>query len=641
MCGLVALVMPIDRVVDPAELAALRDSLTHRGPDAAGQWNEGHIGLGHRRLAVLDTSDAGVQPMSSPSGRYQLVFNGEIYNFQALRTELPDYRYRSRTDTEVLAHAIEHWGFVKTLDRLVGMFAIAAFDRSSGTLWLARDRLGIKPLYYGRVGTRFLCTSELHAVHWLRDSSPEIDPDALTLLLRHNHIPAPYSVFKGMQKLRPGHYLRLDTLQSHSQPELGCYWSAEPKPVSEAASEAEWVERFRDSFEEAIRCRMVSDVPMGAFLSGGIDSSLVVAAMQAQTTTPVRTFTIGFDDPALNEAEHAAAIAAHLGTEHTEYRVSDADVLALVEGLPTLLDEPFADASLLPTHLLCRLTRGAVTVALSGDGGDELFWGYARYPLRERFDRQRRRIPGILRPAVARLLGSNALAATLEQLPTPRWFGRRSRLRDKLSMASDMLAEENPLALYRVLMSLWKQPTNLLPGSTEPDTIYTNPPPWLTTFPSWRQMNLVDLLTYLPDDCLTKVDRASMGVGLEARVPLLDHRLVELAYQLPPELVRDKDQGKVLLRRLLAERLPAKLTERPKAGFGVPLGKWLNGPLADLAGDLLSTERLRKDGLLDPVPITRLWDAHRRGDADWSAYLWNVLVLQLWRSAPMVAGRRN
>ncbi len=595
----------------------MANALQHRGPDDSGAWADAGAGVafGFRRLAILDLSPAGHQPMASASRRYVIAFNGEVYNFREMRVELEGAgrSFSGHSDTEVILAAVEAWGLEAALRRFIGMFAIALWDRRERRLTLVRDRLGIKPLYYGWSGGALLWGSELKALRAYPGFCGEIDRGALCLHLRHSNIPAPHSIYRNIFKLPPGCFLTFDW--PNPQPgarEPVAYWSARRVTEEGAADlfpgdEAEAADRLESLLREAVRLRMIADVPLGAFLSGGIDSSTVVAMMQSQSARPVKTFSIGFPEAGYDEAPYARAVAARLGTEHHELYVTPREALEVIPRLPEIFDEPFSDSSQIPTYLVSRLTRGEVTVALSGDGGDELFCGYGRYASAVSIWRVLGRIPLPLRRAAGALLP-----------------GRRGKIR------RGILGTPTAEALYRRLISHWKDPAALVPGAVEPSTAAARlgETPGALAFP--RHMMLADLLCYLPDDILTKVDRASMAVGLEARVPLLDHRVVEFAARLPLSMKMRGGRGKWILRQVLGRYLPQELTERPKKGFGVPMGQWLRGPLRDWAGDLLSGERLRREGYFDPAPIRRMWADHLSGAGDSNYYLWDVLMFQAW-----------
>lgn len=630
----------LDRVTKMAH------TLRHRGPDDAGAWADAAAGiaLGHRRLSVVDLSATGHQPMPSACGRYVVSFNGEIYNFRSLRAELEQsgHRFRGHSDTEVLLAAITRWGVEGALARANGMFALALWDRQERVLFLARDRLGEKPLYYGWIGPRFLFASELKALCAHPDFRPVINRDAVALYLRHNYIPAPFSVYQDVAKLPPGTLLAVRAEAASVRGAPVRYWSARTAAESGVANpwvgtESEALAQLDDLLRDAIRMRMEADVPLGAFLSGGIDSTTVVALMQAQSTRPVRTFTIGFHEGGYNEAESAAEVARRLGTDHTELYVTPAEAMAVIPRLPALYDEPFADASQIPTFLVSQLARRHVTVSLSGDGGDELFGGYNRYFWGRSIWRKVGWLPAAWRRTAARTLtavspeswdtGFRALGPFLPGRLRQRNPG------DKLHKLAQVLAVSDPEALYRGLISQWHDPAAVVPGAGEPPTTLTDRSQWANLDDFTLQMMYLDTVTYLPDDILVKVDRASMGVSLEARVPLLDHRVVEFAWRLPLAMKIRDGQGKWLLRQVLYQYVPREIMERPKMGFGVPIDAWLRGPLRDWAETLLDAKRLQEEGLFHPQPIRTRWTEHLSGQRNWQYSLWGVLMFQAWLDA--------
>lgn len=622
-------------------LAAMTDAVRHRGPDDAGHWldPDAGIALGHRRLSILDLSPAGHQPMVSASGRYVIVYNGEIYNHHDLRAELehvgaaPDWRGHS--DTEILLAAIAQWGVKPTLERLNSMFAFALWDQQARTLTLARDRMGEKPLYYGISGGVFLFGSEMKALKVHPAFRGEVDRDALTLYLRHNYIPAPHSIWRGIRKLPPAHYLVIDGGQG-GLPEPQCYWDFDAVARAGAAAPRAEGPHLIDELEvllkDAVLRRMEADVPLGAFLSGGIDSSAIVALMQAQSARPVRTFSIGFHEKGFDEAVHARAVAAHLGTDHTELYVTPGDALAVIPKIPAMWDEPFSDSSQIPTFLVSEMTRRHVTVSLSGDGGDELFGGYGRYFKAAKFWSALSAIPAPLRSlgaALARSKPSLALGASIDRMVSGS--GRGRHVADRLPKLADLLSHHSPESIYLQFVSHWREPAQIVLGAHEPVTVLREDG---TRFGDFRQtMMYLDTLTYLPDDILAKVDRASMAVSLEARVPFLDHRVVEFSWNLPMSAKIRGGTGKHILREVLYRHVPKALLDRPKMGFGIPIDDWLRGPLRDWAEDLLDERRLREEGFFDPAPIRRLWEEHVSGGRRWHYHLWDVLMFQAWWQA--------
>ena len=647
MCGIAGF-LGADRTSPEEALAIARgmaDAVAHRGPDDAGTWldREAGIALGHRRLAVLDLSPAGSQPMESASGRNVIVFNGEIYNHRDLRRRLeaggPDRPcWRGRSDTETLLAAIECWGLEEALRAAVGMFALAVWNRDHRILCLARDRVGEKPLYYGWQNGVFLFGSELKALAMHPAFAGEIDREALTLLLRHAYIPAPWSIYRGVRKLPAGAYVSVAAGASREPagqwPEPRPYWSlgeavasGQARPFDGAPEDA--VDALHDVLFRAVGRQMAADVPLGAFLSGGIDSSTVVALMQAQSERPVRTFTIGFEEPGYDEAAHAKAVARRLGTEHTELYVSAREARDVLPRLPDLSDEPFADHSLIPTFLVARMARRQVTVALSGDGGDELFGGYEHYSSTPRMWRLLSSTPTSLRRNAALFApGPDGLTARmLRRLPTGR--GRRWTP-GKVRRAMRLARSRTPEDLHYRRLSHWPNPPAAVPGASEPRTVLNQPATWPDAAELADRLMAVDALSYLPDDILVKVDRAAMGVSLENRAPFLDHRVVEFAWRLPPSFKIRNGLGKWILRQVLYRHVPKELVERPKAGFGVPIAAWLRGPLRDWAEALLDERRLRQDGFFDPRPIRRKWNEHLGGGESWEGQLWSVLMFQTW-----------
>jgi asparagine synthase (glutamine-hydrolysing) len=638
MCGLAGFLTSTAARRDDAmkhQVAAMTATLVHRGPDASGLWidAEAGIALGHRRLSILDLSAEGAQPMRSASGRFVISYNGEIYNHTELRSELPEHAFRGRSDTEVLLAAIEAWGLNRALLRSNGMFAFALWDRQERQLHLVRDRLGKKPLYYGWCDGTLLFGSELSALRAYPGFDAEIDRNALATYLRHDYVPAPLCIFKGCYKLRAGTVLTLnsrevadggnhDPLRAQRK-----YWDARVQmraalanPLTgDAASLLDELDRL---LRDAVRLRMRSDVPLGAFLSGGIDSSNVVALMQAQSLRRVQTFTIGFDADHHDEAEDAQAVAQALGTDHTQLYVSGEDALAVVPKLPQIFSEPFADSSQIPFYLLAALARRHVTVALSGDGGDELFYGYWRYERALDVYRWRRWLPRVVGSALADVVDTSG-----EQEVTS---DRRIRAADELRAAS--LAQ-----VYLNRVSRWRRPASVVLGAARHCNAFRT----LEDLGSGggEELMYLDTLTYLPEDILTKVDRATMAVSLEARAPLLDYRIAEFAWRVPFEFkYRDKQQ-KWFLKQLLYRYLPAALIERPKKGFGAPIGSWLRGPLRDWAAAALDPQRLRREGYFNPTIIGALWHSYLQGKTKLHKRLWSVLMFQSWLESGGGAGQ--
>jgi asparagine synthase (glutamine-hydrolysing) len=643
MCGLVGYFggnANISEQSGEVLLESMADQITRRGPDDAGYWYspEQKIGLGHRRLSIVDLSPAGHQPMSSASGRYIIAFNGEIYNHPQLRKDLSVHAraWRGHSDTETLLAGFDHWGIQKTIELAVGMFAFAVWDRQEHILTLGRDRIGEKPLYYGRHGKTFLFGSEMKALKQHPAFRSEINRDAVSLLLRHNYIPAPYSIYQGISKLEPGCLLSVSAL--HPEPMVWSYWS-----VSEIAkrgvkntftgSPKEAVDIIEQLASDAIRQQMMADVPLGAFLSGGVDSSTVVALMQAQSSRPVKTFTIGFHEEGYNEAEHAKVIAKHLGTDHTELYVTSDEAISVIPDLPKLYCEPFSDSSQIPTYLVSRLAKQHVTVSLSGDAGDELFCGYNRYQMTNKLWRKLAILPTPLRIAAAKGITSFSPQSWDQLAKCVPGLARFNNIGDKLHKGAGVMASRSVDELYLGLVSHHRSPSTLVIGSQEPATLLSGNIPDLVGLDDVQRMMALDLMTYLPDDILVKVDRAAMGVSLETRVPFLDHRLVEFAWSLPQAIKLREGQSKWPLRQLLYRHVPRELIDRPKMGFGVPLHKWLRGPLKDWAEALLDQNRLVQEGIFEPLPIRILWLEHLSGKRNWAYLLWDILMFQAWFEA--------
>jgi asparagine synthase (glutamine-hydrolysing) len=641
MCGITGVWSFADFAQSREALPWMTAAIAHRGPDDAGYWFDeaAGIALGHRRLSIVDLSPAGHQPMASASGRYQIIFNGEIYNHAVLRRELEQsghcFEWRGHSDTEVLLAGIEVWGFEATLKRCIGMFAMALWDRETRSLQLARDRLGEKPLYYGWQGQHFFFASELSALKAHPAFNPVLNPQAIALMMRYNNIPEPFSIYQGIQKLLPGTWLSVSPAQRDAAPVA--YWRAYDAVANGLAdpfvgSPAEAVDALEALLMDAVGQQMMADVPLGAFLSGGVDSSAVVALMQAQSDRPVQTFTIGFNEAGYNEAEHAKAVAKHLGTQHTEWYVTPQDALDVIPKLPGMYSEPFSDSSQIPTFLVSQLARQHVTVSLSGDGGDELFGGYNRYTQTHRLWSTISRMPMPLRKlagfGITRLSPSqwNVLASPL-MAALPAEYKRRN-IGELAHKGAGVLDLKSINSIYHNAVSHW-DPVDILRNGFEPLTAVTNPNSMPVCEPIHRMMAL-DTISYLPGDILCKVDRAAMAVSLESRIPLLDHRIVEFAWSLPLEIKLRDGVGKWPLREVLYRHVPKSLIERPKMGFSVPIGEWLRGPLRDWAESLLDDQRLREQDIFKPEPVRLKWAEHLSGKANWQDDLWDVLMFQAW-----------
>jgi asparagine synthase (glutamine-hydrolysing) len=634
MCGIAGLYVfgGAGAEILAASTQAMTDAIAYRGPDSDGQWvdAEAGIALGHRRLAVVDLTPTGAQPMTSANGRVVITYNGELYNAAEMAAELA-MPLRGTSDTEVLVEAISLFGIDGALDRANGLFAFAAFDRSTRTLHLARDRLGIKPLYWTRQGATLAFASELKALRALKNLDFTLDLESLTAYLRHACVPAPRTIYRNVMKLLPGERLEANA----SGVKTRRYWDLPAvaqggQTDCDLRPQAEIIDELDALLTDVVERQMVSDVPLGAFLSGGIDSSTVVAMMCKADRGRVKTFSIGFREQAFNEADNARAVAHHLGTDHTEHVFSDADALAIIPKLPVIYDEPFADYSQLPTYLVSQLARKQVTVALSGDGGDENFGGYVRHQTLPQLARLADFIPRGLRTSAAsalQLMSPAVWDAVVSPLPDrwrPRHFG------EKVHKAATLLEADGPTAMYRSLISQWPYPERVVKDTVEP-------PGWSelaggNDLNTAAQVRLLDMMGYLPDDILTKVDRASMAVSLEVRVPLLDHRLVEFTWRLSTRTLIHGGKGKQPLRSVLARYVPPALTERPKMGFGVPVGAWLRGPLRAWAEDLLSPSALAATNIFDPVVVRACLAEHMSGRRNWQGALWTVLQLQAWRT---------
>jgi asparagine synthase (glutamine-hydrolysing) len=644
MCGIAGLLTRRSTTREFLTEVGIRmaDTLRHRGPDDDGVWVDAQHGvcLAFRRLSILDTSPAGHQPMVSPTGRYAIVFNGEIYNFHEIKADLADsypgeLTFRGHSDTEIMLAAFETWGIEASLQRFNGMFAAAVWDRQERQLTLFRDRMDEKPLYYGWVGDTLLFGSEIKALRAYPDFRPEIDRDAVAFYLRFNCIPAPYSIFRGIHKLPPATLLRTDS--PNTKPVY--YWSmldvaqnGASKPF--AGSDEEAKAEIHKLLLDSVRMRMISDVPLGAFLSGGIDSSTIVALMQAQSSRPVRTFSIGTHEESHNEAPYAGGVARHLRTEHTELYVTPREVMATIPLLPKIYDEPFADSAQIPIFLVAQLARQYVTVGLTGDGGDEVFAGYNRHTWSRRVWKSFGWLPLGARKTLAKAINAvapgswDSLFKIFGPVLPPSF---RQRLPGyKLHKMAQVMASATQLAMYLGLASHFAVPESVVFGTEGLNTAEILAKAW-PDLPSFEQQAMyMDSITYLLNDILVNVDRATMAVSLEARVPYLDHRIVEFAWTLPMSMKIRGNQGKWILRQILYEYVPRSLVDRPKMGFGFPLGEWLRGSLREWAEGLLDVRRLREQGLLDPEQISKLWKEHQNGTRDWQFQLWDVLMLQAW-----------
>ena len=645
MCGIAGFIDfsgTTSREAGEDALRAMADRIRHRGPDDWGTATHPDQGVffAHRRLSIVDLSAAGHQPMVSGAGRYLTVFNGEIYNHRSLRAELDAVTpraWRGHSDTEVMLAAFDTWGIERSLEKFVGMFAIAVWDREERALTLVRDRAGEKPLYWGVLAGKLVFASEAKAFDGLPGANLALDQRAVSLMLRFGHVPAPYSIFNGVHKLMPGEWMRF--AGGVTPAARGRYWSAatslqqgiaHPASLSPEAA----VDELERLLTDAVKLQLEADVPVGAFLSGGIDSSTVVALAQHSASSRVRTFSIGFDEEGFDESEHARRVAEHLGTDHTELRVSSQDALDAVPLMASVYDEPFADSSQIPTYLVAKLARQAVTVSLSGDGGDELFAGYPRYGRTEAIHRWLDRSPGMAR---------RLLAAGVDAMPVSFWSGIASiagqsrqtaahrPAADKMLRVAQMLRLP-PHLIYKYMASPMPELGRLMPAVQEPPTLYDDPSSWPAARSPAETAMWLDFMAYLPDDLLTKVDRATMAVSLESRVPILDHRVIEFSHRLPMDLKVRDGVRKWVLRQVLYRHVPRALVDRPKMGFSVPLGAWLRGPLRDWAQQLLFAPAVEELGI-DRRELRRMWDEQQAGTRDWQHALWSILMLRGWQDA--------
>ncbi|WP_127579930.1 asparagine synthase (glutamine-hydrolyzing) [Paenibacillus koleovorans] len=624
MCGIVGFIQynnSFDRERAIKEIQSMSKRILHRGPDHGGYWfdEENGVVFGHRRLSIVDLSAHGEQPMISSTGRYVISFNGEIYNHTDIKKQLLSeafLTFRGYSDTEILLAAIERWGIKAALEQAVGMFAIAVWDRRDHKLTLTRDRLGEKPLYYGFNKGNFFFSSELKAMIGHSDFVPTVNRNAVAQFIQHNYIPSPHSILEGIQKLMPGTMLEL--IVPTKEFATRSYWSISDLATKEAIEigEEEAINHLEQLVDKSIGQQMLADVPLGAFLSGGIDSSTVVASMQKQSKRSIKTFSIGFDEEAYNEAHHAKNVAAYLNTVHTEFYVTAKDALNVIPELQTIYDEPFADVSQIPTILLSRLSKQHVTVTLSGDGGDELFGGYSRYTNVIRIWGQMSKLPNIIRTPLSSFLKSSS----------PMIWGDKS----KILLLAELLKSKSMEHMYLKYISHTSSMGQLVlqPSQAGIESLLSSSP--LSYLDDLHKMIYMDTISYLPDDVLVKLDRASMSTSLESRIPLLDHRIVEFAWSIPTSLKINHGESKYILKKLLKKSLPQQLVDRPKMGFGVPISKWLRGPLKWWADALLDDNKIRKQGYLSPLLVRKLWSEHADGKKDWGYVLWNILMFQAW-----------
>lgn len=643
MCGLAGFLgFPVPASDVPFLLTHMAGTLAHRGPDDHGIWSESSagVGLAHRRLSVQDLSPLGAQPMQSASGRFVIAYNGEVYNFPELRRELAaqGHAFRGSSDTEVMLAAFEAWGVRDAVPRFIGMFAFAVWDSREQCLWLCRDRIGIKPMYVGYVGSCLVFGSELKSIRCIPGFDRTVDRDALALFMRHDYVPGPHSIYASVGKLSPGVLARY-TARGTGRPteDRYQYWSVEQvlnAPVVSPADDAEAIQQLEEFLRDSIRMRMIADVPFGVLLSGGIDSSTVAAIAQSLDSAPLKTFTIGFREQDFDEADQARAVAKHLGTEHTEHYISASDALQVVPRLATIYDEPFGDSSQIPTILVSRLARQHVTVAISGDGGDELFYGYGRYKTAEMIWKRLSPIPPRLRQLGAGMVEALP-AALLDTLLSPvsgrySQHGARGTPSQRMRRLAHVAQASDWFHFYRRIVSRWTERDRLMRRGSDKGHFLLDPPAWMRNLPPSTYMMVADIQSYLCEDILAKVDRASMSTSLELREPVLDHRIAEFALHLPLKYKFRDGQMKWLLRQVAYRHIPAPLLDRPKRGFEMPVGAWLRGPLRDWAESLLGERRIEEDGFLDPRTVRAKWAAHLAGRPNLQGQIWDVLMFQSW-----------
>lgn len=620
-------------------------TLKHRGPNSRGVWTDpiANVMLAHARLSIIDLSELGAQPMVSGSGRFVISYNGEIYNFKLLREKLENLncRFRGNSDTEVILHAIEEWGLIGAVKEFIGMFAFALWDKRDRSLYLVRDRMGIKPLYYGWINNSFIFASELKAIKAHPDFKQKIDREAVALMMRYGYVPTPHSIYEDIYKLPSGTFLRINLEDKEKGLDIKpiSYWSIEDvakKSIHNTSNNNSdyYINELDNLLNDAVKLRMISDVPLGVFLSGGIDSSTITAIMQKQSSSPVKTYSIGFHHEQFNEAKYALEIANYLGTEHTEFYVTPKEAMDVIPQLPILYDEPFSDSSQIPTFLVSKLARQHVTVSLSGDGGDELFGGYTRYVHGNVLDLVRRFIPLPLRYITQSMVTKiptdywDKLFSLINNLSAKRL--RFRRVGDRLHNLVNIINAQSQKEMYDLLIGCWQDLDQLIIGKNILKILKSNQSDLLKIGNFIQGMMLQDAATYLQDDILAKVDRASMGVSLEVRVPILDHKVVEFALSVPVDMKIRRGKGKWLLREVLNRYIPKELTERQKMGFGVPVDKWIRLELRDWAESLINESRLEQEGFFNPQLVRKSWNEHLTGKRNWKRNLWNILMFQAW-----------